>query len=618
MPELPLVGQEFAGYRIRSVIGRGGMSVVYQADNLRLGSTVALKVLAPELSNNDLFRTRFLEESRIAASLNHPNVIPIYDMGPHHDLLYIVMRYVEGTDMRALLKKKAGPMDPGEAVFLLGQAARALDAAHRKGLVHRDVKPGNFLIESGGDDDDPDHVYLSDFGITKYALSRSGLTPTGEFLGTIDYVAPEQIQAIEVDGRADQYSLGCVLYECLTGHLPFQKDRDAAIIWAHVEETPPMPSTVVPELPAAIDEVIAKVMAKKAEDRYPTCRAFTEAANVALGNPVTGTGTISRPEPPHSQTVGAMYAGPEAPSRSQPEPPQSYQPEAPQPDQPEPPQPDRSATEVIRRPALQPSAASAAGGAQASPPPPSAPVPGAPAPPPRSHRGRWIGAIAAAVVLIIGAGIGIFVAGRDTGSGAHSSGSGMSMNGSSSSTMPASQMKEGALDKAILLVNTSGDAKGDLPPKTCKQKNLNLVTCTSPTQSVQQAIFQTYPSLTELYSAYVAKVKSLNGGKFQQNINNCREDETYGEISWNHMYQHPRNYTLAQSESGKLMDSQAVGRVFCTFTGGLEYMVWTQNDGKMLGQAWGAPHEDVWNWWVGVHHNIALGGMKMSDMGSGQ
>jgi serine/threonine-protein kinase len=610
MPELPLVGQEFAGYRIRSVIGRGGMSVVYQADNLRLGSTVALKVLAPELSNNDLFRTRFLEESRIAASLNHPNVIPIYDMGPHDDLLYIVMRYVAGTDMRALLKKKSGPMAPGEAVFLIGQAARALDAAHRKGLVHRDVKPGNFLIERGGDDD-PDHVYLSDFGITKYALSRSGLTPTGEFLGTIDYVAPEQIQAIEVDGRADQYSLGCVLYECLTGRLPFQKDRGAAIIWAHVEETAPMPSTVVPELPAAIDAVIAKVMAKKAEDRYPTCRAFTEAANAALGGPLTGTGTVSRPEEGlRSQTVSAIYAGPE-----------SRTPEPPQHDSPEPAQPDRSATDVLRRPALAPqaSAASAAGAGQASPPPPLAPgpVPGAPASP-RSHRGRWIGAIAAAVVLIIGAGIGIFVAGRDTGSGSHQSGSGMSMKGSSSSTMPASQMKEGALDKAILLVNTSGDAKGDLPPKTCKQVNVNLVTCTAPTSSVQQAVFRTYPSLTALYSAYVAKVKSLNGGKFQQNVNNCRVNETYGEVSWNHMFQHPRNYTLAQSESGKLMDSQAVGRVFCTFTSGVEYMVWTQNDGKMLGQAYGAPHEDVWNWWVGVHHNIALGGMKMSDMNMGQ
>ena len=172
--------------------------------------------MSADLATDDLFRTRFLEESRIAASLNHPNVIPIYDMGPCEDLLYIVMRYVAGTDMRAVLKKKDGPLLPAESLLLVSQAARALDVAHRNGLVHRDVKPGNILIERGGDDD-PDHVYLADFGITKHALSRSGLTADGRVRRHHRLLAPEQIQAIAVDGRADQYSLGCVLYECLTG-----------------------------------------------------------------------------------------------------------------------------------------------------------------------------------------------------------------------------------------------------------------------------------------------------------------------------------------------------------------------------------------------------------------
>ena len=193
MSGLPLVGDEFAGFRVRSVLGRGGMSVVYQAENLRLSSVIALKVLAPELAADDVFRARFLEESRIAASLNHPNVIPIYDMGSQDDLLYIAMRYVSGTDMRQMIKKR-GRILPATALFLVGQAARALDAAHRKGLVHRDVKPGNLLIERGSDEADPDHVYLADFGITKHAMSRSGLTSTGQFLGTINYVAPEQIR----------------------------------------------------------------------------------------------------------------------------------------------------------------------------------------------------------------------------------------------------------------------------------------------------------------------------------------------------------------------------------------------------------------------------------------
>src|SRR3989440_811318 len=301
MPELPLVGDEFAGYRMRAVLGRGGMSVVYQAENLRLGNVIALKVLAPELAANDVFRARFLEESRIAASLNHPNVIPIYDMGSSADLLYIAMRYVSGTDLRQMIKKR-GRILPSTAVFLVGQAARALDAAHRRGLVHRDVKPGNLLIERGVDEEDPEHVYLADFGITKHAMSRTGLTSTGQFLGTVDYVAPEQIRGMSVLGLADQYSLGCVLYECLTGRVPFEKDLDAAIIWAHVEETPAMPTVLRPELPPEIDEVFGRVLAKRPDERYGSCREFVEAARQALG--VLGPATES------SLTYGPTTADP--------------------------------------------------------------------------------------------------------------------------------------------------------------------------------------------------------------------------------------------------------------------------------------------------------------------
>src|SRR6266851_3845471 len=315
MSGLPLVGDEFAGYRVRSVLGRGGMSVVYQAENLRLSSVIALKVLAPELAADDVFRARFLEESRIAASLNHPNVIPIYDMGSHEDLLYIAMRYVSGTDMRQMIKKR-GRMLPDTALFLVGQAARALDAAHRKGLVHRDVKPGNLLIERGSDEADPDHVYLADFGITKHAMSRSGLTSTGQFLGTIDYVAPEQIRGLSVLGLADQYSLGCVLYECLTGRVPFEKDLDAAIIWAHVEETPARPTVLRPELPPEIDEVFGRVLAKRPDERYGTCREFVEATRIALGILGPGTessmafGTMTRPVPRTDTPPGGQTGPP--------------------------------------------------------------------------------------------------------------------------------------------------------------------------------------------------------------------------------------------------------------------------------------------------------------------
>ena len=279
---LPLVGEEFAGYRLVSVLGRGGMSIVFRAENPRLGNVIALKVLDPALANDDVFRTRFLEESRIAASMNHPNVIPIHDMGSSDGLLYIAMRCVMGTDLRQMLKKR-GRLQPETAVFLLEQAARALDAAHRRGLVHRDVKPGNLLVERGNDGSDPDHVYLADFGITKHLGGRTGLTSTGAFLGTIDYVAPEQIRGISVLGLADQYALGCVLYECLTGRVPFEKDLDAAIIWAHVEESPTLPTLLRPDLPPAIDEVFARVLAKRPGDRYETCREFMIAAREALG-----------------------------------------------------------------------------------------------------------------------------------------------------------------------------------------------------------------------------------------------------------------------------------------------------------------------------------------------
>jgi serine/threonine protein kinase len=305
MPQLPLVGDEFAGYRMRAVLGRGGMSVVYQAENLRLSNVIALKVLAPELAADDVFRARFLEESRIAASLNHPNVIPIYDMGSQDELLYIAMRYVSGTDLRQVIKKR-GRLQPETALSLLGQAARALDAAHRQGLVHRDVKPGNMLIERG-DEGDPDHVYLADFGITKHAMSRTGLTSTGQFLGTIDYVAPEQIRGTSVLGLADQYSLGCVLYECLTGRVPFEKDLDAAIIWAHVEETPAMPTVLRPDLPPEIDEVFGRVLSKQPGDRYRSCREFIDAARVALG--IFGTGPQSSPAHVPT-TIGPNTAAP--------------------------------------------------------------------------------------------------------------------------------------------------------------------------------------------------------------------------------------------------------------------------------------------------------------------
>jgi YVTN family beta-propeller protein len=264
------VGTEIAGYRIEVLAGRGGMSVVYRAEHLRLGRKVALKLLAPELATNEGFRDRFIRESRLAASIDHPNIIPIYDADEVDGLLYIAMRYVEGTDLKGLLRR-TGPLDAARAVNIVSQAARALDAAHVRGLIHRDVKPANILIVPAEDEDSSDHVYLSDFGLVKRVEAESRITGTGQFVGTVEYVAPEQIEGKPVDGTADVYSLGCVLYECLTGKAPFERDSEVAVMWAHVKEEPPKVTPDRSDLPPAVDDIVAKAMAKGVGDRYPTC-----------------------------------------------------------------------------------------------------------------------------------------------------------------------------------------------------------------------------------------------------------------------------------------------------------------------------------------------------------
>ena len=272
-----------ASYQVEELLGRGGMGVVYRAVDQRPGTRgrkVALKILAPELSADDRFRQRFERESQIAASIDHPNIVPVYEAGDVDGLLYIAMRYVEGEDLRALVRRE-GPLPPERALALVGQVAAALDAAHARGLVHRDVKPGNILLV-GGDRETPPHVYLTDFGLTKRADSHSGLTITGQFVGTIEYVAPEQIEGKDVDARADVYALGCVLFETLAGSPPFQTEQDAAMLWAHLTQPPPRISERRPGLPLALDDVLTRAMAKSREERYGTCRELVTAARGAF------------------------------------------------------------------------------------------------------------------------------------------------------------------------------------------------------------------------------------------------------------------------------------------------------------------------------------------------
>ena len=275
-------GTEVAGYRIVGTLGRGGMSVVYLAEHDWLQRKVALKVLAPQLAEDERFRERFVRESRLAASLDHPNVIPIYEAGASGGDLFIAMRFVEGTDLRTLLHEH-GALEPARAVAIVRQVAAALDAAHELGLVHRDVKPGNVLLARQRGSEAGEHVYLSDFGLTKRSTSDSGITGTGQFVGTLDYAAPEQFKGGAPDARTDVYSLGCMLFECMTGRPPFEAENDAGLMYAHLQEPQPVVTAGRPDLPREVDGVVAKAMAKAPADRYQAAGTLADEASRALG-----------------------------------------------------------------------------------------------------------------------------------------------------------------------------------------------------------------------------------------------------------------------------------------------------------------------------------------------
>ena len=275
----PSIGSTLGGYRLVSLIARGGMGAVYLADDPRLDRRVALKIPAPELVADPAFRDRFLRETKLAASLEHPAIVPVYDAGEEDGRLFLAMRYVEGSDLAGLIDR-SDPIEPRRLVRILSQVASALDAADSHGLVHRDVKPGNILVGL------EDQAYLSDFGLTKRQGSGSALTRTGQFVGTLDYVAPEMVEGRQVTGAADQYSLACVAFEALTGEPPFRRETDAATLYAHVHDAPPSARLRGKEVPQAADEVLRRGMAKRPEDRFASCRAFVEELDRALERPL--------------------------------------------------------------------------------------------------------------------------------------------------------------------------------------------------------------------------------------------------------------------------------------------------------------------------------------------
>ena len=304
---------EFAGYRIERRLGRGGMGILYLAVEPGLQRRVALKLIAPEAAADEVFARRFAEESRIAAAIEHPNVVPIYAAGEEDGVPWIAMRYVAGSDLDRRIVRE-GRLAPSDAVALIAQVGNGLDAIHAAGLVHRDVKPANVLLSG---EPGSEHAYITDFGVARNVATQSGLTQTGRFVGTLDYVAPEQISGKQIDARVDVYALGCLLYKLLTGEVPFPREGEAARLYAHLNDPPPAPSLYVPALPMALDDVVIRAMSKSPEDRYPSAGDLGRAAVAALsGTAVTipertvATGAAATVEP---ETVKSGRLHPEPP-----------------------------------------------------------------------------------------------------------------------------------------------------------------------------------------------------------------------------------------------------------------------------------------------------------------
>src|SRR3954471_4050012 len=383
------IGTIFAGYRIGGVLGRGGMGVVYLAEQPDLGRRVAIKVIAPALASDPDYLARFKRESRLAAAIEHPNAIPIYEAGvADEDMPYLVMRYVEGEDLSTLLRRE-GKLEVRRAAAIVDQIAGALDEAHARGLVHRDVKPANVIVESRRG---TEHAYLTDFGLTREIDASSGVTATGRWVGTIDYASPEQIKGRPVDARCDVYALGCVLFTTLTGRLPFERSEDVAKLYAHVSEPPPAPSSVVDGVPKDLDRAVTRAMAKDPDFRFPSAGDFGRAAMAAA----TG---VEVAEPEHTVATG------EAAPATEPSPGA-----APTPTKPSEPPPTEPASTV--------DVDTSAGSAPAEPPD-EPPAPTRPEEPRPSRAGatrrRRLAALAA--VLAVGAAVAIAVVALGGGGG---------------------------------------------------------------------------------------------------------------------------------------------------------------------------------------------------------
>jgi serine/threonine-protein kinase len=542
------------------------MSVVYLAEHVRLGRNVALKLLSAALSEDESFRERFERESRRAAEIDHPNIVPIYDAGDADGQFYIAMRYVQGSDLKALIKTE-GPLNMGRTLYILEQAASALDAAHERDLVHRDVKPANILIESPSD-----RVFLTDFGVVKHTASH-GLTRTGFFIGTVDYAAPEQIEGLPVDARTDVYALGCVLYECLTGRAPFDRDAEVAVMHAHLTEPPPSLRSARPDLPRELDRVIASAMAKAKDERQSTCEQLVrEAHAAALGR---ATRTTREPIP----AVDADDVEPEAAATEMP-----------------------LAGEVDENEESAPVAAgSSATQAESNP---DAPGPGPPGQPPGGERPRrdrpgWLIPAIVAAAAAVASGVVVYLI-SDSGTTTP----GATATAPTPPTSPATVPTPTATTPAEL--NLQAVLPGVLfqecqpqdPVPGATETALCLPTEVTPNHPDQWevSVFPDEAALTKAYDAAVTAAQRIAPG-LKRDSGRCPSG--IGEHGWKH--------------PGGEADA---GRVFCYTAGGEFFLGWTHLKNKgdepqpdhldllAVGRIDESAHFELADWWRFWHHRI--------------
>lgn len=591
------IGSAVAGYRLDALIGRGGMSVVYLAEHVRLGRKVALKLLAPALSKDESFRARFERESQRAAEIDHPNIIPVYDAGEADGELYIAMKYVAGSDLKELIARE-GSLSVSRALFLLEQAAAALDAAHDRDLIHRDVKPANILVEEHSE-----RVYVTDFGVVKHTLTR-GQTRTGFFIGTTDYAAPEQIEARDVDARTDVYSLGCVLYECLSGSPPFDRGADIAVMHAHLTQPPPLLSAARGDLPKSLDRTITRAMAKDPDERFSTCTELMQAARAAALSAHTRDHEARAPSAP-TIASGAPVAGAEAAADPAIAGTAAAQPPA-----------EAAATGAETGAAPPPATAGGAPPAEspptAAPPPPE--QPSSAGPPPTGGRGRaWLVGGLAAVVAAVAAGLIVFFVTRSDGEPAAATGATTSApatteqattqadtqadttEATTAETGSATTAAEsGATDDLAALVPAEifkRCALANTPPAGATAAAVCLPVEGEEDNFPDRLDLSIYPDGAALTAAY-DKIVAEQGG--QRDTGRCNGVNWGGERAWNHGPDKPG------------------GREFCYFDGDDAVLVWTHeklgqpNHHDLLGIArqGGLDHTSLNSWWRFWTHRI--------------